>query len=303
VSVSGYQGSLADLLARYGAELQLAAGDDLWREGDPGDSVVLLLEGILEVIFDSPDGHVVVLRRLEPGAVLGEIACLDGRPRSAGIRAATDARITRCPAGRFRDLLHRRPDILEQLLLQQVETVRRLTAQVTRSHHRAITDPLTHLYNLGFFTERLGLEMERAEKTGDPLSVVMFDIDHFKHFNDSHGHQAGNDALVMVAQILKSSGRRGDIVARYGGEEFVVLLYGAGREEAGRFAEAVRRNIELTDFVGGGEQPLGRVTLSGGVACFPEDAGELNALIVVADGNLYRAKQQGRNRVVVEQEH
>jgi diguanylate cyclase (GGDEF)-like protein len=298
--VSDFEGSLADLLERFGSEVRLTAGQFLWREGDAGDSVVLLQEGALEVVTDSPDGTIVVLRVLEPGAVLGEIACLDGRSRSAGIRARSDARVSRYPATSFRDLLHRRPDILEQLLLQQVETVRRLTAQVTRSHQRAITDTLTRLYNLGFFTERLGLEMERAEKTGDPLSVVMFDIDHFKHFNDTNGHQAGNDALVRVAQILKSSGRRGDIVARYGGEEFVVLLYGATRGEAGRFAEAVRRNVELTDFVGGSDQPLGRVTLSGGVACYPDDARELNSLIVVADGNLYRAKQLGRNRVVVE---
>ena len=298
--MSDYQKTLKELLAQLGQHSRLAGGTVLWREGDPGDEVVLLLDGTLEVTSKSSDGHVVVLRHLEPGAVLGEIACLDGHARSAAVRAATDCLVARVSAWAFRELLHRRPDILEALLLQQVELVRNLTAQVTRTHQRAITDPLTMLYNLGFFNERLALELERAEKTGDPLSLVMFDIDHFKHYNDNQGHQVGNEALVRVAEILRKRGRRGDIVARYGGEEFVVLLYGASRDEAERFAEGVRCLVEETPFLGGEAQPLGRLTLSGGVSSYPDDANDMNALIVVADGNLYRAKQRGRNRIVAE---
>jgi diguanylate cyclase (GGDEF)-like protein len=169
---------------------------------------------------------------------------------------------------------------------------------VTRTHHRAITDTLTHLYNFGFFRERLDIEVDRARHTGDLVSLAMFDIDHFKHYNDIHGHQEGNGVLVRVAGILKGTGRRGDIVARYGGEEFVALLYGARREEAVRFAEAVRRGIETHDFPGGATQPMGRITLSAGVATFPLDASGDETLIKAADLNLYRAKETGRNRVL-----
>jgi len=192
-------------------------------------------------------------------------------------------------------LLRQRPDIMEDLLLTQVDLVRSLMRQVARTHQQAITDPLTGLYNVAFFNERLALELRRARATHDPVSVVMFDLDHFKHYNDSHGHQAGNVALQQVAQLLRRSGRRGDIVARYGGEEFVVLLYGSAREEAGRFAENARRAIEAHGFPGGEGQPLGRVTLSGGVAAFPDDARDAESLVVAADVNLYRAKRRGRN--------
>jgi len=130
----------------------------------------------------------------------------------------------------------------------------------------------------------------------------MFDIDHFKHFNDVHGHQEGNGVLQTAARILKDTGRRGDIVARYGGEEFVALLYGAGREEARRFAESARQGIEGFSFQGGETQPLGRVTISGGVAAFPADGAGDEALIRAADARLYRAKQEGRNRVVADRD-
>ena len=204
----------------------------------------------------------------------------------------------RIPAAEFRTLLRQRSDILEELYWLQVERVRSLTDQVTRTHHRAITDPLTRLYNFGFFQERLDIEIARARQIGDPLSLVIFDIDHFKSYNDMHGHQEGNAALVSVAEILRGTGRRGDIVARYGGEEFVALLYGASRADAVRFAQAVREAVAAHIFPGGAAQPEGRLTLSAGVATFPVDAGSPRALIQSADRNLYGAKEAGRNRVI-----
>lgn len=127
---------------------------------------------------------------------------------------------------------------------------------------------------------------------------MLFDTDHFKHYNDTYGHQAGNAVFIRVAEILRATGRRGDVIARYGGEEFVALLYGASREEARRFAEAVRVAIEAAEFVGGQTQPLGRVAVSGGVATFPTDATTRDGLVELADRNLYQAKQSGRNRIV-----
>lgn len=285
---------------QLGVEAHLGSGSLLWREGEPGEEVVYLVEGQLEVVHENPDGEgdVVVLRTLEPGAMVGEIASLDGMARSATVRARTACRVLRMSADAFKEVLRRRPDLMEELFWQQVERVRSLTRQVTRTHRRAITDPLTQLYNFGFFRERLHMELERAQVTGDAVSLAIFDIDHFKHYNDANGHQEGNVALNRVASLLKGTGRRGDILARYGGEEFVALLYGASLEEAGRFAESVRRAIEAADFVGGPSQPLGRVTISGGVATFPTDAGTDDELIAAADAKLYRAKETGRNRIV-----
>ncbi|HEU0092654.1 MAG TPA: cyclic nucleotide-binding domain-containing protein, partial [Vicinamibacteria bacterium] len=114
-------------LVRIGAETRIEAGEILWHEGDRGDTVALLLEGTLEVVHEPPDGEEVVLRTLEHGAVVGELAGTDGRARSATVRATTPCRLLTIPAPDFRLLLRRRPDILEELYWLQVERVRSLT--------------------------------------------------------------------------------------------------------------------------------------------------------------------------------
>jgi len=136
------------------------------------------------------------------------MAALDGQARSASVRAHSASRVLMIPAGSFREFLRSRPDLLEQLFWLQVERVRSLTWRVSRTHHKAITDPLTGLYNYGFFRERLALELERAQHTGDPVALAMFDIDHFKHYNDSHGHQEGNRVLQKVAELLRHTASR-----------------------------------------------------------------------------------------------
>ena len=141
--------------------------------------------------------------------------------------------------------------------------------------------------------------MDRAAQTGDLVSLAIFDIDHFKKYNDTNGHEEGNVALTSVSEIVKSTGRRGDIIARYGGEEFVALLYGATRQEAEAFGETVRATVEATSFAGGPRQPGGRVTISAGVATFPWDAGNMDELIARADAALLAAKRAGKNRVFV----
>ena len=286
-------------LKRVGTEAALPPGSLLWKEGDPGDSVAYLVEGSLEVVNKTSEEQEVVLRSMEAGTLVGELAS-DGGNRSATVRARTTCRILKVPVAAFREVLRRRPDILEELYRVQVERVRDLTREVTKTHRRAITDPLTKLYNVGFFRERLDIEVDRAVEIGDQLAVVLFDIDHFKHFNDSNGHEEGNVVLSTLGGLMKQVGRRGDILARYGGEEFIALLYGAGREEAARFAEAVRQAIEVHPFRGGEKQPGGRVTVSGGVAVFPDDASDAQILVEAADRNLYRAKECGRNRIVSE---
>jgi diguanylate cyclase (GGDEF)-like protein len=295
--VQALPGSFGDL-GPLGRERSLEAGASLWREGDPGDYVVLLLEGRLEVSHQTPDGEDIVLRHLYPGAVAGEMAALDGQARSATVRARNASRVLLIPASKFRQFLRDRPDVLEQLFWLQLERVRSLTWRVSRTHHRAITDPLTGLYNYGFFRERLAMELDRAQLTADPVALVIFDIDHFKNYNDTHGHQEGNKVLVKVAEMLRKTGRRGDVVARYGGEEFVTLLYGASPSDAWRLAETFRGAVAAQAFGVDGGPPPDRITISGGIATFPLDAQDDLALIKSADVRLYEAKEAGRNRTV-----
>lgn len=284
-------------LAGLGRESRLEAGSVLWKEGDPGDSVVFLREGTLEVVNEAAEAEEVVLRTVEAGAVVGEIST-DGSNRSATVRARTPCAILKVPAPAFRQYARDHPEFLERLFWTQVDRVRSLTREVTRTHHKAITDALTRLYNHGFFRQRLEIEIERARETGDQVSLVLFDIDHFKKYNDTYGHESGNEVLVGVAQIMKGIGRRGDIIARYGGEEFVALLYGASCEEARTFAETVRRAVEKHPFPSGPASDPRQVTISGGCATFPGPAASEDDLIRIADEKLYQAKAQGRNRVV-----
>jgi diguanylate cyclase (GGDEF)-like protein len=166
-----------------------------------------------------------------------------------------------------------------------------------RTRQMAITDRLTGLYNFGYFLERLKEERVRAERYHRLLSLVILDLDHFKIFNDANGHPAGNEVLKKVAQVLKEESREVDVVARYGGEEFVLILPETSRKRAAELAERIRRRIEETPFDHMESQPLGRVTLSAGVATFPVDASNEETLIKAADESLYAAKSKGRNRV------
>ncbi len=297
MSDSGLQRFVPELTG-LGVESRLEAGEVLWREGEPGDEVALLLEGMLEVVHVAAEGEEVALRTVEPGAVVGELATEDGRGRSATVRACLPCRVVRVDGPAFRGLVRSRPDVLEELYWLQIQRVRSLTRQVTRTHHQAITDPLTGLYNVGFFRERLEIEVDRARHTGDHVALVLFDVDHFKRYNDLNGHEEGNVVLRAVADMLREGARRGDVIARYGGEEFVALFYAAPREEATRYAESVRERVQGHAFAGGEGQPGGRVTLSAGVAVFPADAEDDESLVRAADARLYQAKACGRNMVV-----
>jgi diguanylate cyclase (GGDEF)-like protein len=159
----------------------------------------------------------------------------------------------------------------------------------------AYQDQLTGLNNYRFFSVRLPEEMQRAKRYRHQLSLVMLDIDHFKKFNDTHGHQAGNAALQHLARVVDDTVRETDIVARYGGEEFALILPETTKRLAHELAERVRANVE-TNPVRLGEHHH-RVTVSLGVATYPRDASTWQALVEDADKALYQSKQLGRDRV------
>ncbi len=161
----------------------------------------------------------------------------------------------------------------------------------------SVTDALTGLYNRRLLMENMVHEVQRSSRTDQPFSVLLMDIDEFKAFNDTYGHQAGDQALVMVAQIIRESVRVMDSVARYGGEEFVVVLPETDLIGAADTAERIRSAIESRK-LSLGKEDVG-VTISIGVAQFPEDGETVEAVIASADQVLYRAKEGGRNRVVL----
>lgn len=157
-------------------------------------------------------------------------------------------------------------------------------------------DELTALFNYRFFMRQLGLEMERVKRRHGTLCLLMMDLDHFKRYNDTHGHQKGSELLRDVALCLKQACRQEDLVARYGGEEFAVIMPEADGPHGLILAERVRRAVEEHRFEGAETLPAGRLTVSIGAAAAPIDAKSADDLIQRADTALYRAKQAGRNR-------
>ncbi len=181
------------------------------------------------------------------------------------------------------------------------ERTHELAEANTRLAQLAVTDGLTGLYNHRHLHERLALEVERSQRSGLPLSLLMLDVDHFKQFNDSYGHPAGDEVLRQVARVLNDTRRANDVVARYGGEEFAVILVDTAKFTAAKVAERVRERIAAHDFADAATKASKgtTITVSLGVATFPDDGGDAEALVRAADTALYAAKRAGRNRVVL----
>lgn len=179
----------------------------------------------------------------------------------------------------------------EALLSSLKRNVEALGRQNSRLEHLATHDELTGLYNYRFFREALEMELARCRRHGRVASVVFADVDHFKEYNDTQGHLAGDVLLTKLAALLLGRARRSTLVARYGGEEFVLLVPEADRCAAREYAEDIRTRVEQFEF--GGR----RITLSIGIASFPECGTDANALLKCADDALYRAKAAGRNTV------
>src|SRR6185369_8670188 len=158
------------------------------------------------------------------------------------------------------------------------------------------TDPLTGLHNRRYMEVRLTEELNRSKRYDQPMSFMMIDIDDFKQYNDRNGHQAGDRALEILAQCLRSTLRKVDVASRYGGEEFSILLPQATLKEAGAIADRLRRRIMATEFPHGESQPLGAVTVSIGLAAFSASLDTAEAIIRAADRALYHAKSHGKNR-------
>ncbi|MBI3992878.1 MAG: diguanylate cyclase, partial [Candidatus Lambdaproteobacteria bacterium] len=184
-------------------------------------------------------------------------------------------------------------------LLQSHRKEESLYQNMDQAQKQAYTDGLTHLANRKHFDGFLETQIEYSRQTHKPCSLIMLDVDNFKHYNDTNGHQLGDEVLKGVARILAKSVRSSDLAARYGGEEFVVVLPETKKAMAAVIAEKVRRTVQETQFPKGNNQPLGFLSSSFGVAAFPEDGESGEALIKAADDCLYVAKEAGRNTVIV----
>lgn len=166
----------------------------------------------------------------------------------------------------------------------------------------SITDPLTGLFNRRYFYDALEKEIERVKRYNVSFSVVLLDIDDFKKVNDEYGHLAGDRVLQIIADILRRTLRKVDIIARYGGEEFILLLPNTQKEEAELIANRIREEVSKTVFEcksDKGVEVICPITISGGITTCPDDFIELDKLLSAADRAMYEAKSLGKNRIIL----
>ncbi len=191
--------------------------------------------------------------------------------------------------------LIRQNETMVDSLKMNAQELEELNARLT---NLATKDALTGLFNRRYFLEALALEFSRAQRHGRVFSVLFIDLDHFKHYNDTFGHPAGDDLLKGLAELINKNSRSTTTVARYGGEEFIILAPETPKAGARVFAERLRKSVEEHPFQGKESEPAGRVTMSIGVSTYPEDGPDCETLISRADQAMYQAKENGRNRVV-----
>ena len=195
---------------------------------------------------------------------------------------------------RERDQYSRELQVMKDHYKEKLKELREMKDEVERLSY---TDELTGICNRRFFIQLLTLEVERQKRYPYPVSLLMIDIDYFKHYNDTNGHLDGDQILKAIAILIERGVRQTDIVARFGGEEFAAILINASPKDALDIAERVRRNVAETPFPNGRAQPNGRLTVSIGVATFSPSFTTPDDFIREADNALYRAKRAGRDRV------
>jgi diguanylate cyclase (GGDEF)-like protein len=320
--------SEAELETLLGAcrEIALRPGEALCHEGEEGHAMFVVLAGNLVI---SKAGKQVAVGR--PGDCFGEMALIERRERAATLRALDETLVLEIPETAFREHLSKNAAALMALLrvfsersrhdldtlvsanlrlLAQAEEMDRRNRELMETRrqieHRnrdleriSALDTLTQIANRRRFDAALRQEWRRSARDEAPLSLVFCDIDHFKLFNDTYGHQAGDECLIRVAQTMEETlNRPADLAARYGGEEFIALLVDTSLEGARMLAERMRAGVEGLRIEHGASSVAPYLTVSLGVATLvPRPAVRPEDLVDLADRALYAAKAGGRNRV------
>ena len=281
--------------------VSVVEGEAIVKVGEIDRHMHLILSGSFRVHL--PHDLATPVALLESGQSIGEISIIDSQPASATIIATQDSILLTVDENVFWELVRHSHMIAYNMLILLAERLRygnsiinKLKGLLDEYEYHAISDSLTNLYNRRWLDSTLLRVMERCRRNGEPLSVMMIDIDRFKQFNDKHGHIAGDIALRTVSQLILVNLRPVDFVTRYGGEELFALLPGLNLEAAMVVAERLRLSVSQTEIELNEDAVLAPLTISIGVAemesgCSPEQ------LVHAADTAMYRAKKNGRDQV------
>ncbi len=265
----------------------------------------LLLSGLAVLL-----GSAIIAYAVLSFLVVRPVVRMRGMARRFGA-GELDARVSldqRDEMGELATQLNRMAQQIQNYTTSLEELVQDRTAELAAANEKLLavneqldtlarTDGLTGLYNRRHFMEQLQFEIRRGARTRHQFTLILLDVDHFKNYNDVNGHTAGDELLQRLAALLQINLRATDVVARYGGEEFIILLLDTGPEEGYGTARKLQQVVAAQPLPHDENQPAGKVTISVGVAFYPQDSVDGRTLIEYADQALYFSKQSGRNRV------
>ncbi|RPJ06332.1 MAG: GGDEF domain-containing protein [Spirochaetaceae bacterium] len=282
----------------------------LFSQGDKGEELYIVQEGQVESSIMTTSGDNKLIAKFGPGDFFGEMSIMDNAPRSATCRVEKNTMLLCMGKKDFFRMMKSSPAVGIKVMYKMLNiTTRRLKTTSgfisdmvkwgNDASRRAITDEVTGAYNRRYLDRALADCFISSQAAGKPFSLVMVDLDHFREINEAYNHEVGNKLLCHVVEAFKKHLRQGDILARYGGDEFTMLFPGTQLSEAHQVAEAIRAEIESRAMKVDKFLPALSVTTSQGIAAFPENSLELEVLKNLADKALYRAKEEGRNRVAL----
>jgi diguanylate cyclase (GGDEF)-like protein len=256
-----------------------------------------------------PDGKSREIAIFKSGDFFGEMSIFENAPRSATCISREDSVLFRLHQRSIFEIIEHSPETAQKIMYRMLNiTTQRLrntgdflfdmVQWGDKARKRAITDEMTGVYNRRFLDDSLHQYVEESRKSGEPLVLVMVDLDYFRQINELYGHETGDGVIRDVAEVFNRHLRDKNIIARYGGDEFTFLLPGAAKDHALSVCDAIRADVEKLDTLARFDGAIKKVTTSQGLASFPESADDIASLKKMADTALYRAKEEGRNKVV-----
>jgi diguanylate cyclase (GGDEF)-like protein len=297
------ESDLASIAAEMGVRAY-AAGQTLVREGDEGDELFIISKGTVTVSICCADGASLEVSTLRSGDFFGEMSVVERAPRSATCVALEDCELFSLSEADFESLMRAKPLVAARLMrsmlevqLSRLQSLGSLVAEMAQwgdeARARAVTDQATGLFNRRYYEDSFESLVSRSKVEGKPLSLAMFDLDHFGDLNREWGIAFGDELIVSMAGVFRGVFTERDILVRYGGDEFVFIFPGTGYEGAGSKCDALCEAVRRMRFPG--KDGLA-VTCSLGYSTFPDRASSAAELIQAADKALYSAKEAGRDR-------
>ena len=288
---------------------EISDGNPLFKQGDEGKEMFIVKKGTITTSIKLPTGEERVLAHFYPGDFFGEMSIFENASRSATCKPKEDSSLYSLMADKFFDLLKTHPElaikIMYKMLSVTTQRLRNTSGFLTDmvrwgedASKRAITDQFTGCYNRRFLDDKIEDFYKTAKNNGEPFCLIMIDLDYFRKINDCYGHEIGDNSILEIVRVFKEHLREKDIIARYGGDEFTVLMPETNLKEASEVACRIGKKVAELPYLRDKDGEVKQLTTSQGIASFPESATELNLLKERADKALFKAKENGRNRVV-----